>query len=151
MAPLRQPTVCYETTNLCSSPCHFYLFDLELVTYPFWAPFLSIKEIITCLIYLKNLLERSNKIMRYIMNCKALYIIQTVKKKKVPNARTEYFRKHYNQFYEVMNQGFLFLKATSHHKHPVFQKLRYFFPGSTTITSHFFKSLATSRKGYELL
>lgn len=55
------------------------------------------------------------------MYCKVLYIIQIFflnyqkkKKKKVLNARAEYFRKHPNQFCEVMNQGFhLFLKATS--------------------------------------
>lgn len=55
------------------------------------------------------------------MLCTAKYYILfkyflkiTKKKKKVLNARAEYFRKHYNQFCEVMNQWFhLFLKATS--------------------------------------
>lgn len=106
-----------KSQDLHSWPCHFYLYDLGLVTYPFWA-LINKRKVLTCLSYRKELLERSSEIKWYVMYCKVLHIIQiffkNYKKKKVLNARAEYFRKHYNQFCEVMNQWFhLFLKATS--------------------------------------
>lgn len=78
MAPLRQSTVHFEITR----PRFKFLPLLFVWPWASHLPFLGSlyrwKRDITCLSYLKELLERSNEIMWYIMTCKALHkIIQT--------------------------------------------------------------------------